>query len=385
MKPYPLFFIILFVFASCTSSQKMLDRGQYDRAIDKAAEKLQKKPGNSEELEVLKEAYELANMFDLERIEYLELEENDQNWIEIAELYEQLNRRQNKIRRLPTRVRNQFTFVNYDQVIVDSKSAAADVSYRRGVEYMDRGDKENYRLAWTEFIRAAELYPGYRNVDLKIEEARMLGLNNALFIVENNSGVMVPDYFETELSKIALRDLNTRWLNIDTFENKNIAYDHLLVLNITNIVFSPESVERQIIRETKEIQDGLKYEYDRNGNVKKDSLGNDVRVPNFVNVSAEVTDVVQQKSAFVGGSLDIFELESDQILRTENLSAEWVFENRYGTVSGDERALSEETEKIVDGREMPFPTNEQMVMDSAELLKEQTKNIIQNERRLLER
>jgi len=385
MKRFPVILFLVLFAVSCTSSQKLLERGQYDRAIDKAVEKLQKKPGDSEELEVLKEAFELANMFDNERIEYLQLEGNDENWIEIFELYEQLDRRQDKIRRLPSRVRNQFEFVNYDRAIVDSKSAAADVSYRRGLEYMEQGGKENYRLAWAEFIRAAELYPGYEDVEQKIEEARVLGLNHTLFVAENNSGVMVPEYFETELSKITLRDLNTRWLNIDTFENNNITYDHLVVLNVTNIVFSPESVERQIIRESKEIQDGMTYAYDDDGNVRKDSLGNDIRIPNMINVSAEVTEVLQQKSAFVGGSLDIFELESDQLVHTDNLSVEFLFENRYGTVSGDERALSEETEEIVGGRELPFPSNEQMVMDAADLLKERTKNIIRSERRLLER
>ena len=385
MKRFSVFLFLVLFAVSCTSSQKLLERGQYDRAIDKAVEKLQKKPGDSEELEVLKEAFELANMFDNERIEYLQLEGNDENWIEIFELYEQLDRRQDKIRRLPSRVRNQFEFVNYDRAIVDSKSAAADVSYRRGLEYMEQGGKENYRLAWAEFIRAAELYPGYEDVEQKIEEARVLGLNHTLFVAENNSGVMVPDYFTTELSRITLRDLNTRWLNIDTFENNNITYDHLVVLNVTNIVFSPESVERQIIRESKEIQDGMTYAYDDDGNVRKDSLGNDIRIPNMINVSAEVTEVLQQKSAFVGGSLDIFELESDQLVHTDNLSVEFLFENRYGTVSGDERALSEETEEIVGGRELPFPSNEQMVMDAADLLKERTKNIIRSERRLLER
>ena len=385
MKRFPVILLLVLFAVSCTSSQKLLERGQYDRAIDKAVEKLQKKPGDSEELAVLKEAFELANMFDNERIEYLQLEGNDENWIEIFELYEQLDRRQDKIRRLPSRVRNQFEFVNYDRAIVDSKSAAADVSYRRGLEYMEQGGKENYRLAWAEFIRAAELYPGYEDVEQKIEEARVLGLNHTLFVAENNSGVMVPDYFTTELSRITLRDLNTRWLNIDTFENNNITYDHLVVLNVTNIVFSPESVERQIIRESKEIQDGMTYAYDDDGNVRKDSLGNDIRIPNMINVSAEVTEVLQQKSAFVGGTLDIFELESDQLVHTDNLSVEFLFENRYGTVSGDERALSEETEEIVGGRELPFPSNEQMVMDAADLLKERTKNIIRSERRLLER
>lgn len=385
MKRYSLFIFLLAFIVSCTSSQKLLERGQYDRAIDKAVEKLQKKPGDSDELEVLKEAFELANMFDNERIEYLELEGNEDNWIEIFELYEQLDRRQDKIRRLPSQIRNQFTFVNYDRAIIDSKSAAADVSYRRGLEYMDRGDKESYRLAWAEFIRASELYPGYEDVDQKIEEALFLGLNNTLFIAENNSGMMVPEYFTTELSRITLRDLNTRWLNFDTFENENISYDHLVVLNVSDIVFSPESVERQIIRESKEIQDGLKYEYDEDGNVKKDSLGNDIRVPNMVTVNAEVTEVLQQKSAFVGGSLDIFELETDQLVSTENLTVEFVFENRYGTVSGDERALSDESAEIVGGREVPFPTNEQMVMDSADLLKERARVIVRRKRDILER
>jgi len=385
MKKAAVLILFSLLIVSCTSSQKMLDRGQYDRAIERSAEKLQKKPGNSKELAVLKEAFELANMFDRERIEFLELEGLEESWIEIFELYEQLNNRQNRIRRLPTRVRNQFTYTNYDQAIIDSKSAAAEVSYRRGIEFMNRGDKAGYRLAWEEFNRTANLMPGYEDVDRKILETRQYGLNNALFIAENNSGVMVPGYFQTELSKITLRDLNTRWLNFDTYENDHTQYDYLLVLNIGEISFSPESVERRIIRDSKEIQDGTRFEYDANGNVKKDSLGNDIRVPNFKTVSAEVSEVLQQKSTFLGGSLDIYELETDQLIRTENLSVEWVFENRYATYRGDRRALSEQNAAIVGGRELPFPSNEQMVLDSAELLKDRAKAVIRGQRRLLER
>ena len=385
MKVNAVFIILTLFIISCTSSQKMLDRGQYDRAIERSAEKLQKKPGNSKELEVLKEAFELANMFDRERIEFLELEGLEESWIEIFELYEQLNHRQNRIRRLPTRVRNQFTYTNYDQAIIDSKSAAAEVSYRRGIEFMNRGDKAGYRMAWEEFNRTANLLPGYEDVDRKIIETRQLGLNNALFLAENNSNVIVPDYFQTELSKISLKDLNTRWLNFDTYENDHTQYDYLLVLNIGEISFSPESVERRIIRDSKEIQDGTRYEYDGNGNVKKDSLGNDIRVPNFKTVSAEVSEVLQQKSAFIGGSLDIYELETDQLIRTENLAVEWVFENRFGTLSGDRRALSDQNAAIVGGRELPFPTNEQMVLDSTELLKDRAKAVVRGQRRVLER
>ncbi|MFU8859454.1 MAG: hypothetical protein ACNA8K_03425 [Cyclonatronaceae bacterium] len=58
--------MLTFSVFSCNSSQKMLERGKYHQAINRATEKLMKKPSNSKELRVLKEAFELANMFDLD-------------------------------------------------------------------------------------------------------------------------------------------------------------------------------------------------------------------------------------------------------------------------------------------------------------------------------
>jgi hypothetical protein len=384
MKKLSAILFVSIMIMSCASSQKMLQKGQYDRAIDRSTEKLMKKPNNSKELRVLQEAYELANMFDRERIDYLELEGRDENWVEIYEIYEQLNYRQSKVRRLPTQIRSQFTFYNYDQEIVNSKSAAADVSYKRGIELLDKGDKMSARQAYYEFDRAASIFPGYENVDQKLAQAHLSGLNHALFMVENSSGMVLPQYFDTELKKVTLRDLNTRWLNFDTQENSNIDYDYFLVLNITDIAYSPERIERRIFNETKEIQDGLRYELDNNGNVKKDSLGNDIRVPNLVNVTAEVTEATQIKSAIVGGSLDIYELMSDQLVRTDNISVEALFRHKYGTFSGNKDALSEESAKIIGGRERSFPSNENMLMDAAELLKDRSKAIVSRNRRLLE-
>lgn len=381
-----LFILAAMLFAvSCNSSKKMLERGQYDRAIERSAEKLQKKPDKHKELEVLKEAYELANMFDRERIEFLELEGLDDNWIEIFELYEQLDRRQNRVKRLPSQIRNQFTFYNYSEEIIESKAAAAEVSYKRGMDCMNSGGKAGYRNAWEEFERAAEIFPGFKDAEENLILAHNNGRNNALFIAENNSGIMVPEFFSTELSKITLKELNTHWLNFDTFENEHTIYDYLLVMNIREISFSPEMVERNVIRESKSVEDGMTYEYDGDGNVKKDSLGNDIRVPDFKEVSAEVTETVQRKTAFLGGSIDIYETNGDQLIYTENLSVEALFENHYGSFSGDRRALSEESNEMVGGQELPFPSNEQMVMNSADLLKERAKILIRNQRNLLER
>ena len=384
MKKLSYLLILSFFLISCNSSQKMLERGQYDRAIDRATEKLMKKPNNSKELGVLKEAFELANMFDKERIEFLELEGREESWVEIYELYEQLNWRQNKVRRLPSQIRNEFTFYNYDNEIVESKMAAAEVSYKRGIDFLERGDKLSARQAYNEFDRAAQIYPGFEDVDQKLYESHQLGMNHALYFIENNSGMVLPEFFDVEMKKTTLKDLNTHWLDFDTYENENIDYDYFLVLNITEISYSPETVERRIYSESKEIQDGLRYELDEDGNVKKDSTGTDIQVPNMVTVTAEITESEQKKTAFVAGSLDIYDLRSDQLLRTESASVEAVFQHRYGEFTGNREALTEETEKIIGGRAVPFPGNEQMLMDATDLLKNRSKTVISRNRRLLE-
>jgi len=384
MKKTGIILLLALFVISCASSQKMLQRGQYDRAIDRSTERLMKRPNNAKELEVLKEAFYLANLFDRERIEFLELEGLEESWVEIYLLYEQKNNRQNKIRRLPSQIRSQFEFQNYDQQIVDSKASAADVSYRRGIEYLEKGDKMSARLAYQEFSNAAAIHPGYENVNQKLQLAEEQGRNNALFMIENNSGMVVPEFFDSEIRKVTLQELNTLWLNFDTHENQSREYDYFIVLNITDISFSPETLDRRTFTETKEIQDGMRYELDRNGNVKKDSLGNDIRVPNLVNVSAEITQTTQLKSAIVGGSLDFYNLHTDQLVRTDNIAVEAVFSHKFGEYSGDRRALSEELQRIVRGSQIPFPSNEGMMMDAAQLLKERSKVIVQRNRRMLE-
>lgn len=384
MKKIAYLLLIGCITVSCASSEKLLQKGKYEKAIEKASKKLRKDPGNEKELNVLKEAYFQANRIDEERIDFLEKEDLDENYIEIYHLYTRLDHRQNKIKRLPPAVREHFTFVDYDDYIIEAKEVAASVSYNQGLLYLDRGDRESARMAYYEFVRAKEIYFDYRDVNRKLEEARFLGTNNALFRVENNSRTVLPEDFDTELKKIALKELNTEWLNFDTRADSNLFYDYYIVLNIKEIEVSPELIDRKTYTESKEIQDGMKYVLDENGNVAKDSLGNDIREPNMVTVTAEVTESAQRKSAVVGGSIDYIDLRSDQLVKTENLAVEAEFAHFSATVTGNEKALSDETKKKIGRRPVPFPPDEAMLMDTAALLKDRAKRMIAGNRRFLE-
>lgn len=382
MKKIGLLIVALMVFTACTSSQKLLEKGKYDQAIEKSVKKLRKDPGNSEELGVLKEAYRKANHFDTERIDFLENEQRDENWVEIYELYTRLEARQDWIESLPTQLLNNFNLPDYDDELITSKENAAEVSYQRGLEYLNRGDRQSARLAYAEFERTRYIYDNYKNVDQKLNEALFRGTSNILFKIENTSDVILPRDFDYELKKIALKDLNRQWLNFDTYADTALSYDYYIVLDLNQIHVSPESVDKESYTETKEIQDGMKYVFDENGNVKKDSTGNDIKVPNMINVSAEVTETIQHKHAYISGSLDYIDLNSDQLIKTEKISVEALFEHFSAVASGNEKALSEETEEKLQSRPVPFPSDEVLLMDAASLLKEQSKNIIYRNRNI---
>ena len=108
---------ILFLFSivllmACASSEKYLQKGQYDKAIDKSVKKLRKDPGNDKELYVLKEAYGKAQDFDKDRIDFLEKEGREENYVAIYDLYVRLDRRQDKIKTLPSSVLREFIELN---------------------------------------------------------------------------------------------------------------------------------------------------------------------------------------------------------------------------------------------------------------------------------
>lgn len=384
LKQSSILILLLLVVSGCMSSEKLLQKGRYDKAIDKAVEKLQKDPSDEKELRVLKEAYLKANSFDNDRIEFLRQENREENWVEIYQLYERLDRRQDHIETLPSPLLSEFELRDYNNQIIEAKKRAASISYDQGIQYLDRGGRYNARLAYREFERAKSIYSNYRDVDAMMAEALYQGTNRVLFRIENNSEKVLPDKFDEELRKIGLEELNGGWIEYHTYADTSIYYDYYIILNINTIEVSPESVDREKYTESAEVQDGMKYVYDEDGNVKKDSLGNDIKVPNMVTVSAEIVETLQHKEAIVGGSIDYLDLRSDQLVKTENVSVTAVFEHYSAVYNGDKRALSDETQKRVGGKPVPFPPDETMLIDAATLLKDRSKAIIYNNRSLLQ-
>jgi hypothetical protein len=64
------------------------------------------------------------------------------------------------------------------------------------------------------------------------------------------------------------------------------------------------------------------------------------------------------------------------MLQTFPLTSEFTFNHVYAKFRGDKRACEENYYPFFDKRELPFPSNEQMVFDTGEDLKAKLKDII---------
>lgn len=58
------------------------------------------------------------------------------------------------------------------------------------------------------------------------------------------------------------------------------------------------------------------------------------------------------------------------------LSSQFIFEHIYATHKGDKRALETDLISLLDLAAVPFPTNEQMVYDAGEDLKQQLSSLV---------
>jgi hypothetical protein len=191
---------------------------------------------------------------------------------------------------------------------------------------------------------------------------------------------MLPKDFERELKRISVRDLDSEWRTVHLSPEGRASYDYTVIMRLTSIEVSPDLIKEREYVDDKTIEDGWEYVLDKNGNVVKDSAGNDIKVPRKVLIKARVFESYQRKEAHVGGRLEFFDNHDREVLHTEPLAVDAIFENYAARYDGDKRALTEESKKKIGNQPRPFPTSEALVLQAADLLKPIVKDKIARSR-----
>ncbi len=376
MKKLIPFLVIAILLASCKSSSKQLSTGNYDAAIKKSAKKIRKNPGKYEEVDTFNDAYRMAYDRDNTEVNRLKQEGNPANWGKIYNLYMKMKKHQDIAASLPP------VGVNYEErdfsgEITTARNNATEYAYAKGEEHMAKNDRFEARKAYNRYKEAQKYNPNYKDVKAKVATAQLAGKTNVFFRIEDNTEVSVPDAMMQEIQNINVNDLDKKWTNYDSYIDTTVLYHYSVILNMKTINVSPESIARNSSSESREVEDGFDYVLDANGNVTKDSLGNDIKIPKYKTITCKVTRFHQKKVANISGDLEYYENATDKLLKKEPIVSDALFENYYTMAYGNMDALKPETLKEVNTtKPLPFPNDEGMILQAGEVIKKMTKDII---------
>lgn len=371
MRSFYTLFFVLIILASCNRSTKMLQRGDYDAAITQSVKKIMKDPTNSKEVSVLAKSYSLANERDNNIINELKLSGQPDIWAELFDRYSNMRARQDVVSRLPNEVLSDIDFkkVDYNSEISKTKNKAAAFYYANGTKLLQSGDRMSARKAYAQFSFIRKYFANYKDIDVKMQQALAAGTNHVNFKIQNHARVALPKDFENEILKISLSSLNKQWIEFDTQFDEQIYYDYNIFLNLKNIEVSPQNAEKEKYRDVVSIEDGWEYVLDNNGNVMKDSSGNDLKRTKMKDIYAYVTLTKLYKRSIVKGSLDYYDNNNGQLIKTTPITSEFIFDYQFAEFAGEDRALSEKSRNFIKNLPRPFPTDLQMIYDTNSELK----------------
>lgn len=382
MKKLLFLFISISFLLACSSSSKKLESGNYDAALKKSAKKIKKSPGKFEEVNTFNAAYKGAYNKDNTELNRLKQQGNPANWSKIYQIYVRMKGRQDLASSLPP-VGLDYQERDYDSEILTAKNNATEYAYAKGDELMAKNDRMEARKAYNFYKEAKRYTNDFKDVDQKIDLAKKAGITNVFFRIEDNAEMLVPQEMMQEIQNIDVNDLDKGWVNYDSYIDTTTLYHYSVILSVKLVEVTPDDIAKTHTVEKKEVSDGFDYILDGNGNVKKDSLGNDIKIPKFKTIQCNVTRYHQTKSARISGDIEYYDNASDQLLKKEPIVSESFFENRYVLPLGNIEALSPQTQQELNTKPMPYPYPDALIMQAGEIMKAMSKDILVNNKEFL--
>ena len=376
---------------SCSFSKYYYNAGDNDTAIGVAVSRLKNNPNNWREALILEKAYNESFDKDISRINYLKKEGNPDCWMEVYDLYTAINKRQSLVKPiLPIFIKKEYRNANIktidvDAEIIESKRKAADYLYNHAQKLMSQNNKMDYRKAYAEFDELKAYFNNYKEATKLQQTCYDKGQNQVLITYKNNSTLLLPKDFEKAILDLNVSQYNSQWIKYSiTNSTETNSEDYKITIQLNSINIGPEQVKEREYVEEKRIEDGWYYALDNKGNVKKDSLGNDIKLIKYSDIKCVIRESVQNKQGTISGNISIYKntkgnkTNDYNLIQTLPYNDNLIFTNIFAIAQGDLRAITPESKRKLGGKPLPFPSNIQMVMDATNLLKDRLNEAIRN-------
>jgi hypothetical protein len=377
-------FLSAVLLSSCASTTKNLQRGNYDKVIHKTTKKLMRKP-NAKDAEAMDRAYKLANEKDLERVTYLERENNPRYYDELFARYASLKERQSKVRTVtPITVNGKsynYEYVDYDAKIIASKSKAAEEFYNTGKRLMTNAlSKQDFREAYNQLIRANE-YGGhnFQDIELMIHDARMRGISRVIVVPENRDpNIGIPQIDLEHLIAFDTRTIEGNpWIEYHfKHVDRNINYDYEMFVRVLSIQVS-DNIEKESKQDyTRKSTKEFNYALDNAGNVMKDTAGNDIKI--YKDVTATMVKKEKIKTCDIRGEVEVISIAGEPrgSLAKVPFTSNSKFENVSYDLIGNPEAVETGVRDLTKNEPLPFPSETVLVKQSVENARPVVQNIV---------
>jgi hypothetical protein len=357
-KIYSFVSLIAFILlvAGCKTASKLYDKGNYDKAVELAVKKLQKKP-DDEMRALLQSAYQFAVNDHETRIHQLSDDTNDLKWEWTYAEYASLQKLYETIHRSPEAMSivNPTDYSSYLHTYADK---AADTRFQRGMMWMDKNDKLSFRNAYHEFEAALQYRPGDLTFIERRNEAYENAVINVVVLPMENNRYRFSSYnnfditnFENDMLRQLQYNTGNQFVKFYSSwdaDTRNIHADQIVDFRFSTFDIGRTRDERSTREVSKDIV------------VKETVYRPDSIVKEYKKVFAKITTT--RRTMLSEGNLQINIrdaggrwLWSDDIRGNHNWCSE------FSTYTGDERALSENDKQLVNQRQDYPPREDEII------------------------
>ena len=343
---------LIIIMVSCSTGKKALQKGEYDKAVSQAINRLRSNDDSKKAQETLVKAYKLGVSSHLRNIQRATTSNDVLKWEVIAANYQNINNYYDQILKCPGCMGAVPNPVKYDSELSTARQNAADARYQLGIEALRNKTVRNQAIeAHQHFLRVRDFSPRYKDVEDKLQEA--LFYATLKVVVEP---IPVP---------ARMFDLRHEF-----FVNKINEYLHNQPINEYVRFYTPSEMEAQKLEFVDHV---IKMQFDQFalGNVFTNKTTQEVsrdsvdinekgRSPVYATVKAKLT--TYEKAITGTGVLDfqVYDNDLNKIVTQEKFPSSYTWVVSWANFNGDERALSDEEKALVNNIELPLPNPQWM-------------------------
>lgn len=375
MRKYLFLFSSILMLNACSTGLKSLQQGNYFDAIMKAVNRLSSDPDNRKASQVISEGYPMAVAYYQEEIDKV-LTSNDRfKWKRTLETMQTVNRISDEIRRIPAARKLVPSPKIYTTEMTDVQNHAAQEFYDAGMEALAHNTRETAKQAFYYFQNADALVHGFKDTQLKIQQAKNLA--TLTVVVEQ-----IPVNGKFEYSAQFFYDNVFQMLN-QRFQEKDFVH-----------FFSPEEAEKAKLKypdmvlqmgfydffidrpqhseEEKELSKQIEESYQVK--VSRDSTVTKTRL---VTKRGKIKIVTDQMAS--GGLLELkaVEFQTRKIVFTDQVPGAFTWQNQYGVFVGDKEVLDNNLSNIVSNKvQMPPAPQDMFVLFTKPIFNQLTTKLV---------